>query len=141
MSGMKWLGTIYRKQGNAVFAKVSRRNFDNVMEKACRKTGGRISAISGRDNGKSIELVYTFTLSRHVLNIKVEISRKNPRIQSIHRLFPGAALYERENFEMLGIVFEGNPRLKGILLDRASPKTPLRKPDVLLKEALDAGGK
>ncbi|RKY00525.1 MAG: hypothetical protein DRP54_05315 [Spirochaetes bacterium] len=124
---LRLLGKVYKKQGKAVFVKVKKKDFMKVMEKIHRKTQGRISAITGYDNGKNIELIYTFLLEKYILNVKIEINRKNPFIQSISSLFPAAEIYERENFEMLGVRFEGNKNLKKILLDKASPKTPLRK--------------
>ncbi len=127
MTQKTYLGKVYKEEGNVVFALVDRKNFLRVMENACRATGGRISSITGYDNGKEIELIYTFLLREKVLNIKVKIGRKNPSIESVTKFFPGAEIYERENFEMLGINFEGNPNLKPILLDKTSPKTPLRK--------------
>ena len=127
MERMSWLGEVYRSSGNTVFARIPPKNFDRVMENACRKTGGRISSISSRDTGKQIEVIYTFILEHHILNVKVELSATSPRIPTITNLFPGAALYEKENHEMFGVAFEGNPDLKGVLLDESSPRTPLRK--------------
>ena len=121
------LGKVYKEQGNAVFALVEKKNFMRVMENACRVTGGRISSITAYDNGKEIELLYTFLLEKQVLNIKLKIGRDRPCIESVTKLFPGAEIYERENYEMFGINFEGNQNLKPILLDEASPKTPLKK--------------
>jgi NADH-quinone oxidoreductase subunit C len=127
MERMSWLGKIYRRSGRSIFARIPMNNFERVMENACKKTLGRISSISARDTGKHIEVLYTFILEHHILNVKLEISRNNPTIPSISKLFPGASLYEKENHEMFGIVFEGNPDLKSILLDDESPKTPLKK--------------
>ena len=120
------LAEIYKTHGNAVFAKIDKKDFLKTMEKTAELTE-RISSISGHDNGKTIELVYTFTSEKLVLNIKVEIDRKKPKIESVTKLFPGAGVFERENFEMLGVVFSGNKNLKKILLGKKSPKTPLRK--------------
>jgi NADH:ubiquinone oxidoreductase subunit C len=127
MERMSWLGKVEKRSGNTIFARIPLNNFDRVIENAYRKTEGRISSISARDTGKHIELIYTFILEHHILNVKVELSRNNPRIQSITKLFPGAALYEKENHEMFGVVFEGHPDLNSLILDETSPKTPLRK--------------
>ena len=129
MPRKSWLGDVYKEAGNVIFARIPQKNFERIMENACKKTNGRITSISSRDNGKHIEVIYTFVLDYHILNIKIEISRSNPRIPSITRIFPGAALYEKENHEMFGIVFEGNQDLKSLILDESSPKTPLLKRD------------
>ncbi len=126
----KLYGEIYRKQGRFVYARVGRKQFMRVMENARKKTGGRISSISGRDAGKSMEILYTFITGEHVVNIKVEVDRRKPVIESVSKLFPAASLYERETYEMLGVLFEGNEELENILLDsKLSPRFPLRKED------------
>jgi NADH:ubiquinone oxidoreductase subunit C len=93
-----------------------------------------ISGITGHDNGKDIELLYHFSHGGVLLSIKTRIDRKKPAMKSIVKQFPGAEIYERECFEMLGISFQGNPRLRRILLGHESPVTPLRK------DAKGAGG-
>jgi NADH-quinone oxidoreductase subunit C len=55
--------------------------------------------------------------------------KKNPRIDSITPLFPGADWIEREMWEMLGIEFTGHPDMKKLLLcdDWPQGNYPLRR--------------
>lgn len=55
-----------------------------------------------------------------------------PRVKSAVPLWPAAGWLERECFDMLGIVFEGHPDLRRILMPEDFDLHPLRK-DVPLK--------
>lgn len=46
------------------------------------------------------------------LGLRVRIPRDNPVMHSIHHLWPTAATYQRELYEMFGIRFPGSPRLE-----------------------------
>ncbi|UCD07378.1 MAG: NADH-quinone oxidoreductase subunit C [Candidatus Aenigmatarchaeota archaeon] len=123
----KSLGKLYKKQGNSFIVEVSQKDFGKTILRLKAKDIEHISAITGYDNGKSIELIYHFTYDEKILSIKTKIDRKKPMINSIVKQFPGAELYERECFEMFGVNFHGNPNLRGVLLSKESPKTPLMK--------------
>lgn len=71
------------------------------------------------------------TLFSPALGAKVQVrafvSGTDPRIASIADLFAGAAWAERETFDLYGIVFEGHPDLRRILLPDDYEGHPLRK--------------
>ena len=48
--------------------------------------------------------------------IKVQVPDENLTIPSITDIYPGANFYEREVFDMFGIVFENHPELTRILM-------------------------
>ena len=54
-------------------------------------------------------------------------SAENPKLQSISDIFANANWFEREAFDMMGIVFEGHPDLRRILMWENYPWHPLRK--------------
>ena len=54
-------------------------------------------------------------------------SADEPRLPSLCSVFKGADWLEREAFDMMGIVFEGHPRLERILMWDSYPWHPLRK--------------
>lgn len=86
-----------------------------------------LSAITGQDTGGQIELLYHFWL-RHGLTLCTRLAYENPQIKSITALIPGAAFYEREAAEMLGIGFTELKDESVLLLPDAWGKGwPLRK--------------
>jgi NADH-quinone oxidoreductase subunit C len=75
------------------------------------------------------EVVYHFfSLSKkNRVRIKVPADGRNPEVDSIVRLWPGADWYEREVWDMFGIKFRGHPDLKRILMYEEFQGHPLRK--------------
>ena len=61
------------------------------------------------------------------LRILVGVPGDDPTIPSITGAFAGADFYERETFDLFGIVFEGHPDLTRILLPDDWEGHPLRK--------------
>jgi NADH-quinone oxidoreductase subunit C len=87
---------------------------------------GMITAV---DYGEKFELVYRLR-SRQIragLIVKTRVGREEAHIASVTDLWPGANWHEREVFDLFGIVFEGHPNLKRILLPDDWVGFPLRK--------------
>jgi len=59
--------------------------------------------------------------------LKAELSRDDPRLQSVIDVFENAEPYERELHELYGVDFEGHPRLTPLLLERDYEIPPFRK--------------
>ena len=73
-------------------------------------------------------MVYHF-LSMHLnqrIRVKAEV-REDELVPSIIAEFPSADWYEREVFDMYGILFSGHPDLRRILTDYGFRGYPLRK--------------
>ncbi|MFH1857553.1 MAG: NADH-quinone oxidoreductase subunit D [Candidatus Omnitrophota bacterium] len=75
------------------------------------------------------ELVYHFySLSKnHRLRLKIPLEAADPRVDSLTDLWKGADWFEREVHDMFGIVFQGHPNLKRILMYEGFEGHPLRK--------------
>jgi NADH-quinone oxidoreductase subunit C len=71
---------------------------------------------------------------RHQFAVKVYCPRDNPRVVSVCDLWPAANWHEREAFDLLGIVFDGHPDLRRILMSDDWNGYPLRKDYVYPKE-------
>jgi len=68
---------------------------------------------------------------RHRLRVKVGVTEEDPRVPSVTRLFPTADWHERETYDFYGIVFDGHPNLRRILLPDDWEGFPLRKTEEL----------
>ena len=88
-----------------------------------------ISAITGVDLGKTIELMYHIRTHGTIVTIRTGVPREDARIRSITDLVPGANFHEREVADLLGITFEGHPNPRRLILPESWPKNlfPLRK--------------
>ena len=64
----------------------------------------------------------------HRLRIKATIEdAKNPEIDSVVSVWPGANWYERETWDMYGIKFKNHPDLRRMYMPEAFEYHPLRK--------------
>jgi NADH-quinone oxidoreductase subunit C len=59
--------------------------------------------------------------------VKTRIPRESPSIKSIVDLWIGAQIHERENHELFGIEFDGNPELSPLFLEDWEEIPPFRK--------------
>ena len=102
-----------------------------------------LSTISGVDLGNEIELNYHMACGGSV-TLKNRVPREKPVTNTITDILPGANLYEREIFDLLGVVFEGHPNMERLLLPDIWPQGnyPLRKdwkPPITKEEDLSSG--
>jgi NAD(P)H-quinone oxidoreductase subunit J len=89
----------------------------------------------GYDSGPGQELVSFYDLTKvsdysdrpDEVRIKVFLPREDPRIPSVYWIWKTADWQEREAFDMLGIVYEGHPDLKRLLMPEDWVGWPLRK--------------
>jgi len=90
-----------------------------------------LSFVTGVDypEQKRIEVVYHLFSSqhRHELLLKVRVPRDDPRVESVTSIWRGADWHEREAYDLLGIVFEGHPNLRRIMMTDDWVGHPLRK--------------
>jgi NADH-quinone oxidoreductase subunit C len=63
----------------------------------------------------------------HKITLKVEVTCDNPRVASVQSVWRTANWHEREAYDLFGIVFDGHPDLRRILLPDDWEGHPLRK--------------
>ena len=87
-----------------------------------------ITAVDYPSRGKRFELVYHFLsmYQNHRIRLRASVDEGEmaPSIVDIH---PSANWFEREVFDMFGIIFKGHPDLRRILTDYGFRGHPLRK--------------
>ena len=87
-----------------------------------------ICGVDYPERHERFEVVYHFLSMRMNQRVRVKCSAGDSiPVSSIEDIFPAARWYEREAFDMFGIVFSGNPDLRRILTDYGFEGYPLRK--------------
>ena len=90
-----------------------------------------LSSVTAVDWIDHFEVVYHLTsLPRNataVIKAKCGTGRREARVLSVVSIWRGADLQEREIWDLMGIVFEGHPNHKRIMLWEGFPGHPLRK--------------
>lgn len=61
------------------------------------------------------------------VRVKVFLPRENPKVPSVYWIWRAADFQERESYDMYGILYEGHPNLKRILMPEDWVGWPLRK--------------
>jgi NADH:ubiquinone oxidoreductase subunit C len=72
------------------------------------------------------------------LRVRAHVDRVDPRIPTITDLWEGAMFHEREIYDMMGIVFDGNRDLRRIYMSPDYRSFPHRKDFVLPDDAADS---
>jgi NADH-quinone oxidoreductase subunit C len=87
-----------------------------------------ICGVDWPDRAKRFDVVYHLmspTLNRRI-RLKVETDEATP-VPSVTSVFPGADWFEREAYDLYGILFTDHPDLRRILTDYGFDGHPLRK--------------
>ena len=87
-----------------------------------------ITAVDHPTRAKRFDVVYHFLsmYQNHRIRLRVSI-REEDMVPSITGVHPSANWFEREVFDMFGILFSGHPDLRRILTDYGFRGYPLRK--------------
>ncbi|HET9110997.1 MAG TPA: NADH-quinone oxidoreductase subunit C [Ktedonobacterales bacterium] len=88
-----------------------------------------LTCVTGVDMIDHIESIYHFrSLSQDwLLQARVRLTAEHPEVDSLVSLYPSANWLEREQYDLLGIVYRGHPDLRRILLEDEFIGHPLLK--------------
>ena len=87
-----------------------------------------ITAVDYPERSKRFDVVYHFLSMHQNLRIRLRVAvREDEMVPSIIDIHPSANWFEREVFDMFGIVFSGHPDLRRLLTDYGFRGHPLRK--------------
>ena len=87
-----------------------------------------ITAVDHPEREARFDVVYHFLsmYQNHRIRVKVAV-REDETVASLTDVYPAANWFEREVFDMFGILFTGHPDLRRILTDYGFRGYPLRK--------------
>lgn len=108
----------------------------NKVVEACKGVSSlpgwyHLSTITGVDLGQDIALLYHFWQGTKFVQVRTQVPKSAPRLDSITGAIAAGTIYEAEIQDLLGVSFDGNPFLgKKLLLPDVYPADappPLRK--------------
>ncbi|NCQ24225.1 MAG: NADH-quinone oxidoreductase subunit C [Rhodobacteraceae bacterium CG17_big_fil_post_rev_8_21_14_2_50_63_15] len=87
-----------------------------------------ITGVDYPERSKRFDVVYHFLSMYQNQRIRLRVAvREEDIVPSITEVYPAAGWFEREVFDMFGILFSGHPDLRRILTDYGFRGHPLRK--------------
>jgi len=85
-----------------------------------------ITAVDWKDHFESVYHIYSYKTGTTV-QVNAIIPHDDPKIDSLVKLWNAAHCHEREAWDLMGVVYDGNPKLERILLPKDFQYHPLRK--------------
>ena len=87
-----------------------------------------VTAIDWPGRERRFDVVYHFLSPKQNLRIRVKIEADEvTMVPSIIGVFPGADWFERETYDLYGVLFTGHPDMRRLLTDYGFEGHPLRK--------------
>jgi membrane-bound hydrogenase subunit beta len=88
-----------------------------------------LATISGVDRGETFEILYHFASPAANINVRTEVAKASPHVETICAVIPGAIFYERELQDMFGLVIDRIPDPRPLIVpdDWPAGNYPLRK--------------
>jgi NADH-quinone oxidoreductase subunit C len=87
-----------------------------------------VTAVDWPSREKRFDVVYHFLSPTKNARVRVKVETDEATaVPSIIDVFPGANWYERETYDLYGVLFTGHPDLRRILTDYGFQGHPLRK--------------
>jgi NADH-quinone oxidoreductase subunit C len=95
---------------------------------------GDTPAVPGREAKITVVYALSSLVHKHQVLLHVDLDRDHPQIDSLCDLYRAANWYEREVYDMFGVVFKNHPNLERILLPKDWVGHALRKDYVFPQE-------
>jgi NADH-quinone oxidoreductase subunit C len=87
-----------------------------------------VTAVDWPARERRFDVVYHLLSPKHNVRIRVKIETdETTPVDSIIEVFPGADWFEREVYDLYGVVFAGHPDMRRLLTDYGFEGHPLRK--------------
>ena len=87
-----------------------------------------VTAVDWPGRERRFDVVYHFLSPKlnQRIRVKIEVDEATP-VASIISVFPGADWFERETYDLYGVLFTGHPDMRRLLTDYGFEGHPLRK--------------
>jgi NADH-quinone oxidoreductase subunit C len=87
-----------------------------------------VTAVDWPQRERRFDVVYHLLspTRNHRVRVKIEVDEATP-VASLTGIFPGADWFEREVYDLYGVVFTGHPDMRRLLTDYGFEGHPLRK--------------
>ena len=124
------LGTSFHRQRATLIANPER--IQSVLEHLHGKGYTFLASLHGCDyypEEPRLGVLYELLDMRQVdrITVKARLHTDSPRIASVVGIFPGADFPEREVYDMFGVMFDGHPDLRRILMPEDYQGYPQRR--------------
>lgn len=88
-----------------------------------------VTAVDWPEREPRFDVVYHLhsLTKKHRIRLKVQVSLEQPNVPTLTTVWKGANWFERETYDMYGIIFDGHPNLTRVLLYPEFRGHPLRK--------------
>ena len=86
------------------------------------------TAVDWPEQNKITPILHLYSMQNdHKIAIKCDVDRADPKMPTVSDLWPGCEWFERETYDMYGVVFENHPDLRRIMMTDDWVGYPLRK--------------
>jgi NADH-quinone oxidoreductase subunit C len=87
-----------------------------------------VTAVDWPGRERRFDVVYHLLSPKHNVRVRVKIeTEESAPVPSIIEVFPGTDWFEREAYDLYGVVFAGHPDMRRLLTDYGFDGHPLRK--------------
>ncbi len=129
-----------------VILEVDEKNIVDLGDRLNKMGFDHVKGVTGVDYPEkgSIEVIYyvgSYSVKDYaklIIELKTSLPREDPKTPSLIKIWKSCEYPERETYEMLGVVFQGHPKLKLLLLpDDFEGMYPLRKEFMIPEEGIE----
>jgi NADH-quinone oxidoreductase subunit C len=112
------------EQPNRITINVDLVNLVEVASLLNKMGFDHVKSVTATDYPKEmkIDIVYhlssyeNFSLSSFIIALKTSVNNENPKVPTLTKIWPSTEFLERETYDLVGVIFEGHPEMKRILL-------------------------
>jgi NADH-quinone oxidoreductase subunit C len=114
---------------NELRMKIMREELLSLCQFLSENTFDHLSCITGIDFIEYLQVVYhLFSYEKKFwVVLKVDLQKDDPHVPTVYPVWPVADWLERETYDLVGIIFDGHPDMRRILLPESWKGHPLRK--------------